>query len=1057
MCSHEAFQAQRSQLVELLVSGSLEGFESILDWLLSWEVLSWEDYEGFSLLGQPLSHLARRLLDTVWNKGGWGCEQLITAVQKSQADSQPPELSGCWDPHSPHPVRDFQRHRPAIVRRLYSHVEDVLDRTQEQGFISRYESDEIRLPIFTSSQRVKTSRSREAEQGLGVYKGPSGKSVGKVMSESWDMEGSLQLVDPVRKMRVRGWVSSRNMIRGSGLLWMFSCKLASGSSSMQDQGQAQQFCGVSPLSGQASSSSWYRLIWFFFRLPDAACKKYMTKLRTTVSAQSRFLSTYDGAENLCLEEIYTENVLEIRTEAGTAGPPQQSPATLRLEELFSTRGHINGDADTVLVVGEAGSGKSTLLQQLHLLWASGRGFQEFLFVFPFSCRQLQCLAKPLSMQMLLFEHCCWPDLGQQDIFQVLLDHPERILLTFDGFDEFRFRFTDRERHCSPTTPTSVQSLLFNLLQGNLLKNAHKVLTSRPDAVSAGLRKHVRVELNLKGFSEEGIELYLRKRHREPGVADRLIRLLRATSALHDSAAHAKQLQAAYVNSEDVSLGFLVQAKRAVPGSTAPLEFLHITFQHLFNCHKPSSLPLARLLPKLCVRGSGCKEGSVAALLQEAELHNLQITAAFLAGLLSQEHRDLLAECQASEKALLRRQACARWSVPGEAKSMHAMPGFIWLIRSLYEMQEERLAREACAALAFVLRHLQQPVALQLDHNSVGDIGVEQLLPCLSVCKALYLRDNNISDRGICKLVEHALHCEQLQKLALGNNHITAAGAQVLAHGLRANTSLQFLGFWGNKVGDKGAQALAEALGDHQSLRWLSLVGNNIGSVGARALALMLEKNVALEELWLSNNCITSLGAEALLQALEKNDTIMEVWSNRNDVHTIKPEEGRGQGFTDGIYQGKQLFQCDEDCGVFVALDKIEIIEDDETGLESDYAGPVDTMQVELPPLEINSRVSLKIGETIESGTVIFCDVLPGKESLGYFVGVDMDNPIGNWDGRFDGVQLCSFASVESTILLHINDIIPDSVTQERRPPKLAFMSRGVVDKGSSSHNKPKVT
>uniref|UniRef100_A0A8D2HRS6 Ubiquitin carboxyl-terminal hydrolase CYLD n=1 Tax=Urocitellus parryii TaxID=9999 RepID=A0A8D2HRS6_UROPR len=169
------------------------------------------------------------------------------------------------------------------------------------------------------------------------------------------------------------------------------------------------------------------------------------------------------------------------------------------------------------------------------------------------------------------------------------------------------------------------------------------------------------------------------------------------------------------------------------------------------------------------------------------------------------------------------------------------------------------------------------------------------------------------------------------------------------------------------------------------------------------------------------------------------------------------EEGRGQGFTDGVYQGKQLFQCDEDCGVFVALDKLEIIEDDDNGLESDYAGSVDTMQVELPPLEINSRVSLKVGETIESGTVIFCDVLPGKESLGYFVGVDMDNPIGNWDGKFDGVQLCSFASVESTILLHINDIIPDSMTQERRPPKPSFMSRGIGDKSPSSHTKPKVT
>ncbi|XP_073163756.1 ubiquitin carboxyl-terminal hydrolase CYLD isoform X3 [Lepidochelys kempii] len=136
------------------------------------------------------------------------------------------------------------------------------------------------------------------------------------------------------------------------------------------------------------------------------------------------------------------------------------------------------------------------------------------------------------------------------------------------------------------------------------------------------------------------------------------------------------------------------------------------------------------------------------------------------------------------------------------------------------------------------------------------------------------------------------------------------------------------------------------------------------------------------------------------------------------------EEGRGQGFTDGLYQGKQFFRCDEDCGVFVALDKLELVEDDDSELESDYAAPVDTMQVELPPLEINSRVSLKIGEGIEYGTVIFCDVLPGNESLGYVVGVDMDNPIGNWDGRYNGRQLCSFASVESTLLLHINDVIP---------------------------------
>lgn len=169
MCTQEAFQAQRSQLVGLLVSGSLEGFESVLDWLLSWDVLSWEDYEGLSVLGLPLSHLARRLLDTVWNKGAWACEQLLAAVQEARADGPLPELRGHWDPHSSHPARDLQSHRPAIVRRLCSHVEGVLDRAQERGFVSPYECDEIRLPVFTPSQRVRPFRPESSESsGNGV-------------------------------------------------------------------------------------------------------------------------------------------------------------------------------------------------------------------------------------------------------------------------------------------------------------------------------------------------------------------------------------------------------------------------------------------------------------------------------------------------------------------------------------------------------------------------------------------------------------------------------------------------------------------------------------------------------------------------------------------------------------------------------------------------------------------------------------------------------------------------------------------------------------------------
>ena len=82
--------------------------------------------------------------------------------------------------------------------------------------------------------------------------------------------------------------------------------------------------------------------------------------------------------------------------------------------------------------------------------------------------------------------------------------------------------------------------------------------------------------------------------------------------------------------------------------------------------------------------------------------------------------------------------------------------FIWLVQCIHEMQDSEVARDAvatfegehlkltycnigpveCTALACVLQHLKNPVGLQLDHNAVGDVGVEELLPCLHVCCAL---------------------------------------------------------------------------------------------------------------------------------------------------------------------------------------------------------------------------------------------------------------------------------------------------------------------------------
>lgn len=166
------------------------------------------------------------------------------------------------------------------------------------------------------------------------------------------------------------------------------------------------------------------------------------------------------------------------------------------------------------------------------------------------------------------------------------------------------------------------------------------------------------------------------------------------------------------------------------------------------------------------------------------------------------------------------------------------------------------------------------------------------------------------------------------------------------------------------------------------------------------------------------------------------------------------EEGRGQGFTEGSYQGQQLFRCEDECGVFVALDKLELWEDELERLTLEDTDP--EVEGEGPPLEINSRVLVQTRDGPERGTVIFCDLLPGNESLGYYVGVDMDNPIGDWDGIIDGKQLCNFASLEHTRLVPICDVMPEYSMQDQRLPKV-FACRGGTDKpGSQSKPKSKV-
>lgn len=557
-----------------------------------------------------------------------------------------------------------------------------------------------------------------------------------------------------------------------------------------------------------------------------------------------------------LDDIYTDGLLEVVQN-------DRVVTSLELQDVVGLPGTLNEEADTILVSGEAGTGKSTLLQRLHQLWAQGTLLTDVLMLFPFSCRKLNAEHRLLSFKELLFLHCCWPDRDQDEIFQFILDHPQMVLFTFDGLDEFRQGFTDDERHCCPTQQAPVHTLLFNLLQGTLMKGVKKVVTSRPQAVGPSLKRYLRKEVLVKGFSPVGIDYFVRKHHNDATVATRVVESLKANTALlglchipvfcwiiskcykellgcgegspqtvtdvylmvlkHFLQKRAPQghrtlgkgwlqehlemvrrlgqlalegletscyvftesdLQKCSITEQDIDFGFLIHCKDLSDYIDCKhFEFLHVTMQCFFaalyialkndgNCSVIQTLFQSQC-KQPTVLNHNCLVHCMKPVAEDhnvAETPNLQITSEFVAGLLSQRCRSLLVQCcpavllkkkskqvmKCLSKGIQRHFKSIPPPVKGEKKSMHAMPSFVWLIKCIYEMQESEIAKGAvaklevehlkliycnigpveCTALAYVLRYLQNPVGIQLDFNSVGDVGLEQLLPCLHICQSL---------------------------------------------------------------------------------------------------------------------------------------------------------------------------------------------------------------------------------------------------------------------------------------------------------------------------------
>ena len=182
----------------------------------------------------------------------------------------------------------------------------------------------------------------------------------------------------------------------------------------------------------------------------------------------------------------------------------------------------------ILLVGRSGIGKSLLCKKISRDWANDEfpNFRLF-YLIPFRWYNNETLPN-ISLKELL---CCLHPEGSNDdeLFQYALDNPEKVIIVFDGLDEFKHHShcqDDDEPHKNNAiTQMPLSALYVKLVKGELLPGATILTTSRPNVVHriAHLTaKYIDREVEIMGFTRKNILQYVQQRfERDKERADRI--------------------------------------------------------------------------------------------------------------------------------------------------------------------------------------------------------------------------------------------------------------------------------------------------------------------------------------------------------------------------------------------------------------------------------------------------------------------------------------------------------------------------------------------------------
>ncbi|XP_063048865.1 protein NLRC3-like, partial [Engraulis encrasicolus] len=203
---------------------------------------------------------------------------------------------------------------------------------------------------------------------------------------------------------------------------------------------------------------------------------------------------------------------------------------IKCSDIFKPGSEKDEHIRSVLTNGVAGIGKTVSVQKFVLDWAEGKANQHIHFIFPFLFRELNMMKDKTFSLVGLIQHF-YPKIKAEEI---LTSSKHRVMFIFDGLDECRLplHFSLSSKCGDVTEQVSVDKLLTNLIQGNLLPSALLWITTRPAAASQILQKCVSQVTEIRGFNNPQKEEYFGKRISDENLASRVIRHLKSSRSLY---------------------------------------------------------------------------------------------------------------------------------------------------------------------------------------------------------------------------------------------------------------------------------------------------------------------------------------------------------------------------------------------------------------------------------------------------------------------------------------------------------------------------------------------